>query len=104
MLSVSSNNKLTRFYEFENEEFDHSVLQDLLDKNYFHPSNVNPYITLTAGSDTRAILAILLHYGMNPEAIVFGDERNLETFYVEKLCSKYNIHLNFINSKIDPAD
>ena len=103
-VKIDKINRLNELLEFEEEELDVAKLQKILDNNFACSSSRVPYITLSAGSDTRTILATLFHYNMLPEAVVFGDDESLELYYVEKLCRKYGIAIHKIDSRIYPND
>lgn len=54
-------------------------------------------IALSAGSDSRVVLACLRHFGMKPNAISFGKKDMVETHKINRLINKLKIPWQLIN-------
>lgn len=92
------------FYKTKRKELSEDQLIKILNANFDNLNLQNPKIALSAGSDSRTILASLLHYGETPVAVTFGDERSLELKDVERLCRRFNIELEKINARMEPEN
>ena len=57
-------------------------------KNTIGPIGTN-YISLSAGTDSRTILALLRHYHIKHKAISFGKLNMFETDRIKKFAKKY---------------
>ena len=65
-------------------------------KNTIGPIGTN-YISLSAGTDSRTILALLRHYHIKHKAISFGKLNMFETDRIKKFAKKYKIPWQLIN-------
>jgi hypothetical protein len=65
-------------------------------KNINKPYQKN-YISLSAGSDSRTVLACLLHYSFIPQAISFGRDDMLESEKIRKMTDELKIPWNFVD-------
>lgn len=101
MLNINKMHDLIEYFNKTNSELNEENMAKIIDNNFSHISLNNPTIALSAGSDTRTILATLMKYNIHPEALSFGNDRGLEMYEIKKLCKKYKVNLSVINPRIE---
>jgi len=104
LVKLSKSTDFNLLFEFSEKNISETVF------NFFKEAkekigNTKPInIALSAGSDSRTVLACLRHFGMNPNAITFGKNDSLESHLVKELVEKLDTQWTFVDLKDFESD